>query len=82
MSIADTKRWLDWLPQKRLVELRGNSTRFRMHANGLDPSKDLSDKSLPPIGTTLVGMPKPDLLRIYNRRLCKADAELTQLALL
>lgn len=53
-----------------------------MHANGLDPSKDLSDESLPPIGTTLVGMPKPDLLRIYNRRLCKADAELTQLALL
>jgi len=67
VPIDDTKRRLDQLPQKRLVELRHDSTQLRMRSERLDPPEDLGDQPFTDLGNTLLDIPEPDLLQIGNR---------------
>lgn len=74
VSVDDSKRRVDQLPQIRLFELWNYSPDFRMLGQNLYPFEDLGHQPNSDVRHALVCIPCHDFFEVTERRLRKTDA--------
>ena len=73
VTVNNSKRWMNQLPEERLLKFGDNPAYVRMIGQRLDPLKDLSYQPFTDIRHALPRIPGLDLLQIAHCRRCEAD---------